>query len=363
MAQAPETPAENDRNARLSEFLGGLHPNTQAAVLRELELSELRGDELGPSFKKVMNELRRGIRRSGRMVERVGNPSRIFFMPVQPFLISEIAEKPIPATLSRVSLNPIWAWICRDLVPAEARTYIETAKQALLEDDRASAVFAATVFQDKFVAAATPFVRGDKNPSLHKRLSAYGAPRTGLSDLQAIFYVMQNRDALRNVVKLFPTKLREVDKAVVEQVTAMLAALPQGDAAMRRHALAILMSQLSPAWLVLRFATIDASLRELITGLVLGRMEAAAAALATGRWSIEHSEDAAEKARFMRATLDALYSEVCPSDGSPEDRRGKEIERLVARFESKIAHVMAMKNGARPSRPADGAGRGARMAG
>ena len=90
MEESTEAGGDAPRQSKLAEYLGALRPDTQVAVLRELELSELRGDALGPSFRVVMNELRRGIRKSGRKVERVGNPSRVFYMPVEPFLISEV---------------------------------------------------------------------------------------------------------------------------------------------------------------------------------------------------------------------------------------------------------------------------------
>src|SRR5262252_6305676 len=115
MEESTEAGGDAPRQCKLAEYLGALRPDTQMAVLRELELSELRGDALGPSFRVVMNELRRGIRKSGRVVERVGNPSRVFYMPVEPFLISEVPRARVAATVSRPSLNPIWAWICRDL--------------------------------------------------------------------------------------------------------------------------------------------------------------------------------------------------------------------------------------------------------
>src|SRR5215471_15480833 len=210
MEQSTEAGADATPQSKLTEYLGALRPDTQMAVLRELELSELRGDALGPSFRVVMNELRRGIRKSGRTVERVGNPLRIFYMPVEPFLISEVPGKSIAATVSRASLNPIWAWICRDLVPGEAKTYIETATQALMADDRPSAVVTAAVFQDKFIAAAD-IILGRKNSGLTRRLAAYGGPETMLDDLRSILYIIRNKDALRDVAKRFPAKIAELN--------------------------------------------------------------------------------------------------------------------------------------------------------
>jgi hypothetical protein len=341
MEQSTEAPAETDHHHKLADYLGGLHPTTQAAVLRELELSELRGDALGPSYKVVMNELRRGIRKSGRIVERVGNPSRIFYMPIQPFLISEVPDEPLYATVSRASLNPIWAWVCRDLMPAEAKAYIDTSKQALLADDRASAVVVATVFQDKFVVATKPFLQERKNSSLQRRLSAYGGPPTALNDLRAVLFVLQNRDTLRDIAKMFPTKIKAVDGATVEQVSAMLKTLPPNDGAMLTHALAVVMSQIVPSWEVVRLVASSAKLREPITELVLGRMQAMAATLRMAKWSIDQTGEAASRTGALRAAVEIVRSELRPDEGDPVARRCGQIQDMIDRFERKIAVTKA----------------------
>jgi hypothetical protein len=350
MEQSTEAPAETERHHKLADYLGGLHPNTQTAVLRELELSELRGDALGPSYKVVMNELRRGIRKSGRVVERVGNPSRIFYMPVQPFLISEVPDEPLVATVSRASLNPIWAWVCRDLMPAEARAYIDTSKQALLADDRPSAFVVATVFQDKFVTATTPFLESRKDTSLQRRLSAYGGPPTALSDLRAVLFVMQNRDVLRDIAKTLPAKIENVDSAMVQQVAAILTRLPPNDGALLSHALAVVMSQFVPPWQIARLVENRASLREPITELVLGRMQAMAATLRMAKWSIDQTSEAAARTASLRAAVDIVRSELRPDEGDPVARRCSQIQEMIDRFERKIAVTMAHM-GPRASEP------------
>ena len=41
--------------------------------------------------------------------------------------------------IARVSLEPIWSWIGRDLMPAEAKALSEDINRALLADDRTKA--------------------------------------------------------------------------------------------------------------------------------------------------------------------------------------------------------------------------------
>src|SRR5262245_3491516 len=355
MGQDTEVPADSDRQHKLAEYLGGLHPKTQAAGLRELELSELRGDTLGPSFKNVMNELRRGIRKSGRVVERVGNPSRIFFMPMAPFLVNESPDAPLVATLPRASLNPVWAWICRDLMTEEARTYVETCKQALLADDQPSALVLGAVFQDKFAAATQALLESKKTTSLQRRLSAYGAPPTAVSDLQAMLFVMQNKTVLRDVARLFPQKVKSFDSAAAAPVLAMLDTLPADDKVMLTHALAVVMSQLVPPWQVVRLAGARASLSAPIAEFVVGRAQIMATELRIAP-SREQTEKAVAKAASIRAAIELVRSELKPADGDPIARRCGQILNLVAHFERAVAvaksHMSQRQTGVRRA-PAD----------
>jgi hypothetical protein len=352
MEESTEAGGDAPRQSKLAEYLGALRPDTQVAVLRELELSELRGDALGPSFRVVMNELRRGIRKSGRKVERVGNPSRVFYMPVEPFLISEVPRASIAATVSRPSLNPLWAWICRDLMPGEAKTYIETTTQALMADDRPSAVVTAAVFQDKFIVAADSIL-ARKNSGLTKRLAAYGGPDTMFDDLQSILYVIRNREALRDMAKRFPAKIGELNKVMVEQILALLVPLTEtDDTTVLSHALAIVMSQLADPWQILRLAGTGENPRQTITTIFLGRAEAMAAGLRLASWSADRIDEARVKTNSLRAAIDLFRSELRPSEGGREDRCCKRILEKVDRFDRKIALAMSTMTG-RPAAASD----------
>ncbi len=54
----------------------------------ELERGLLRGEESAGS-ELILQELRRAIRVEGRPVTRIGDAARLFFAPVEPFLIDD----------------------------------------------------------------------------------------------------------------------------------------------------------------------------------------------------------------------------------------------------------------------------------
>src|ERR1700691_3226672 len=120
---------------RLREYLRNLKPEARAMLIAELERAQLRGDDLAGS-ELVLDELRRTIRTEAQRVPRIGDAARLFFMPFEPFLIDAPADHKRVGRIARLSLEPIWGWIGRDLIPAEAKALGEDINRALLIDDR-----------------------------------------------------------------------------------------------------------------------------------------------------------------------------------------------------------------------------------
>src|ERR1700693_3341340 len=123
---------------RLRDYLRKLKPEARAMLVQELERGLLRGDESSANH-FVLEELRRAIRAKAQPVPRIGDAARMFFAPFEPFLIDGPADHKRTGRIARVSLEPIWEWIGRDLMPAEAKALSEDINRALLDNDRSRA--------------------------------------------------------------------------------------------------------------------------------------------------------------------------------------------------------------------------------
>ena len=73
-------------------------------LVAELERAVLRGEEAAGSS-LILQELRRAIRAAGQPVERVGDAERLFFAPLEPFLIEDAADHKRSGRIARVSLE------------------------------------------------------------------------------------------------------------------------------------------------------------------------------------------------------------------------------------------------------------------
>src|ERR1700730_9100974 len=120
---------------RLRDYLRKLKPEARAMLVQELERGLLRGDERAAN-EFVLQELRSTTRPAAQPAPRMGDAARMFFVPLEPFLIDGRADHKRIGRIARVSLEPIWEWICRDLMPAETKALSEDINRALLAEER-----------------------------------------------------------------------------------------------------------------------------------------------------------------------------------------------------------------------------------
>src|SRR5436190_15743645 len=136
---------------RLRDYLRQLKPEALALLIAELERSLLRGDEmLGAEL--VLQELRRSIRDTGRSGARVGSPARLFFRPLEPFLVDDEPDHKHRGRVARAVLQPFWDWLGRDVLPAETQAFSDAVGRALAAADQTNAAELTRKFQDHIVA-------------------------------------------------------------------------------------------------------------------------------------------------------------------------------------------------------------------
>ncbi len=239
---------------RLRQFLRELNPGTRALLIAELERGVLSGEEM-PGAELVLEELRRSTREGGRQLPRVGNLARMFFQPLEPFLVDDTADHKHCGRIARVSLTPIWEWISRDLAPGEAKAASEDIARAIATDDTAGAEQIARRFQDRAAermqAALNAAANDDK---ARRRLAAQvGTPRAH-DDAQAILGALKARDALESFGAHMPRHIKNLANTHLAQVKAMLDSPRYSQPGVFLYALVLVMSRLASRWQLIRLA-------------------------------------------------------------------------------------------------------------
>lgn len=246
-------------NKRLREYLRELKPKARAMLASELERAQLRG-ESPPGASFILEALREGARRERGKLQRTGNPQRLFFAPLEPFLVDDTTERKHRGRISRACLDPIWDWISRDLMPKEAKTYCDQVQLLLTANEKNGAEQVARAFQDlteqRLRECFLSFKRDEK--AEQRVASSIGTPHA-LEDVRELAAILRLRDALAVIGSRLPPTIGNLGEQQLDNVKALL------DSPIARHrdvflyALLVVMNRLGSPWQLIRLATRAAS--------------------------------------------------------------------------------------------------------
>jgi len=239
---------------RLRDFLRELSPEARSLLMTELERGLLRGEET-PGAELVLQELRRDARDVSRP-KRPGNLSRLFFQPLEPFLVDDSATHNHPGRIARVILEPIWEWICRDLMPGEAKVVTEQVASAFENGDAERAEQLARAFQDRTALRIEEMLlAAHADEKLKRRLAGQINTPRALSDLAAILTIIKNRETLAGFGARLPGHIKVFDGPTLSEVKNLLDSPVAGGPSLFAYALVMTMSHLASPWQLIRLAT------------------------------------------------------------------------------------------------------------
>ena len=249
---------------RLREYLRTLTPEARSMLVQELERGLLRG-EVNAANDFVLQELRSAIRAAAQPVPRIGDTARLFFAPLEPFLIDGRADHKRTGRIARVSLEPIWSWIGRDLIPAEAKALSEDANRALLNGNRTKAEQLVRALHERAVQRMKETVAGTGTDEKAMRRLAIqvGTPRA-MEDLSTMLAILVLRDQLSELARRLPGQIRSFEREQIELAKVLLdaAAAPVGadTAPVKKsdiflYGLVVVMGRLAAPWQLIRLAT------------------------------------------------------------------------------------------------------------
>jgi hypothetical protein len=311
---------------RLRDYLRTLSPEARSMLLQELERNMLHGeDNAGNDL--ILQELRRAIRAESQPVPRIGDAARLFFAPFDPFLIDAAADHKRLGRIARVSLEPIWTWISRDLIPAEAKALGEDIGRALMANDQTKADQLVRALHERAIARIKDTLAstgGDEKT--RRRLGVQvGTPRAA-EDLGAIIAILTLRDMLADLGRRLPAHIRVLEREQIDPIKALIDTAVTEHAAeagvngtdIYRYGLILVMSRLTAPWQLIRIATRAADSDEtariaetpyaMAVTIVLGETESTVrelrAELKSGRSITSMLKSIHDAARGLRTELD-----------------------------------------------------------
>jgi hypothetical protein len=238
---------------RLRQYLRELPPKARALLIAEFERSLLRGDE-GAGTDLVLQELRRIARDQREGSPRIDNCARLFFKPLEPFMVDDRAYQNHPGRIARRSLESLWTWLRRDLLPAEAKTLADEVSDALLAGDEPKAEHLIRAFQDRAavaIAASLEATAGDARLS-RRAVAQIGTPRAS-EDAETLQRVLAGRDVLATLAAHLPLRIINLADDDLDDCKALIEKTAARDRALFLYALLTVMSRLAAPWQVIRF--------------------------------------------------------------------------------------------------------------
>lgn len=341
---------EEQASDKLRAFLRGLTPQARAMLMAEVERGIQNGHDHLPAPDLLLTHLREVLRDDDPVPDRTGNPARLFFMPVEPFIVDDEADFAHEGRLARASLGPIWEWITGDIAPQESKTYVADVSRHLAAKDAGKAELAARTLQDAVVRRLGEALEAAGKDDKARRRIAFriGTPRAQ-ADVQEFYGILKQRDAIAAVGSRLPSRIRSFAGDQLDQIVAVLDNAQARDKVLFRYALVLTMNRMPAPWQLVRVAIraaqsdkadrIAESAYGLAVTMVLGDTER------TVRDLVRHFRrgqmaSAAERLRDLHEAVRGLRSEINMVSGSGPARQLAAVRAGVAdAFKSELETI------------------------
>jgi hypothetical protein len=310
---------------RLREFLRELPVNSQSTLIDELERRMIGGESVAGS-ELILTELRRLFRESRQTTPRHGNAARLFYKPLEPFMVDDTAARRHPGRISRGVLDAMWSWIRRDLLPDQAEKFTNAIGELLLANDTTRAEFLTRDFQDQVAAALAPAFASDDDRERRRLLSQIGTPRPQ-DDALNLMRVLELRDPLAMFADHLPGYIANLSDRRLAETQGLIAAAAGRSPNIVPYAMVVVMRRLAAPWQMIRLVPKGSQMSPGDEAMAVDMVVAELARLSDelrsdlqggGVATVGLLQQIHDAARGLRTELDPL----------PESPRGKELAAL-----------------------------------
>jgi len=131
---------------KIKSYLSSLSPQAIEALVRNLEQAQFRKNA-DPHLQLILGAAIALLRKPDRLpvefsdgAQRRGQIQRMFFSPLETFLINETLPNRQEGRINRAVLDRVWKWLGRDVMPADVRIVLEQAGNAAVSGERVDAL-------------------------------------------------------------------------------------------------------------------------------------------------------------------------------------------------------------------------------
>jgi len=191
---------------KVKAYLEALSPEACSMLLRGLEAGKHRSDA-DPQYAIILNAARALARGDESDVPRKNLLRRVFFNPASAFLGSDPLPPKQKSVIARSSLDAIWTWFERDVLPSAFEPALSTLEQVDEIDEKILAELATALRNEVTPVAHQHITDIWQSPEGRQRLAAQLGGERVLEDLVDLLEVFERREHLDGLQNSLPAVL------------------------------------------------------------------------------------------------------------------------------------------------------------
>jgi len=240
---------------RIREYLGRLTSQARGNLLVEIERIQQYGEEV-PGSAIVLAELRAEFPNSGQPQDRLSEPARLFFKPIENLTVDRSPTRANSGEISRGSLSAIWDWVNQLLLPSMANEYCTKIKRAIGKNDPREVTALAAGFQLKVTKCLDGLLSSDDGiETARTGLGQFTSSRATMNDLTKLHSAMRVADPIAAFAAALPAKIKSLDDEPLAKIKGLLDGLVAKHPAAMPFALTLVTQRLNTPWQLVHLAT------------------------------------------------------------------------------------------------------------
>lgn len=199
---------------KIQTYLSGLSPKAVEALVRKLERTKNR-KRRDPHLEVILAAALGLLRKPDvphsdldAATARRGQIERMFFAPLDSFLINEFLPNRQEGRINRAVLDKVWRWIGRDLMPTDVRMVLEQAGNAAVSGDRVDSLVQA--LRTRSVDAIGEALHlSETDEKQRRRIGIELGGERGIAELKDIQRVFSSERWLMPFLQTMPDRINE----------------------------------------------------------------------------------------------------------------------------------------------------------
>lgn len=238
---------------RLVQFLSKLTPGSARQLVLGLEREKLRGTVL--PYETILSGLRPKLSQAGEAGPRVGDAFRYFCMPFEDMLIDEERGVKQQGRICRSSIQPVWTWLGRDLLPDALKDLSARISGHVLAGDQVELDAAVSVLHASASAAILKALQdARRDPAKHRALKSTLGGEAAMDDAREIAEALSVAPFLLNLQTSLPKPIAEFDEDMVYLARDVFKKVSGTHRDGAIYIALTVMGRLSQPWQILRLA-------------------------------------------------------------------------------------------------------------